>query len=65
LSDLFSNAGKFANHIELISNEKLEDNFVDKKHGSYRRNIEGMIEYSYYHLGQITLIRKMILELDN
>ena len=48
-----------------MPNEKLENNFVDKKYGSYRRNIEGMIEHSYYHLGQISLIRKMILELDN
>jgi len=65
LSDLLSNAEKFASHIELMSDEKLEDNFVDKRYGSYRRNIEGMIEHSYYHLGQISLIRKMILELDN
>lgn len=65
LNDLLSNAEKFASHIELMPNEKLEDNFVDKKYGSYRRNIEGMIEHSYYHLGQISLIRKMILKLDN
>ena len=65
LNDLLSNAEKFASHIELMPNEKLENNFVDKKYGSYRRNIEGMIEHSYYHLGQISLIRKMILELDN
>ena len=65
LNDLLSNAEVFASHIELMPNEKLEDDFVDKKYGSYRRNIEGMIEHSYYHLGQISLIRKMILELDN
>lgn len=28
--------------------------------GSYLRNIEGVIEHSYYHLGQISLIKKMI-----
>ena len=55
LNDLLSNAEKFASHIELMPNEKLENNFVDKKYGSYRRNIEGMIEHSYYHLGQISL----------
>ena len=65
LNDLLSNAEKFASHIELMPNEKLENNFVDKKYGSYRRNIEGMIEHSYYHLGQISLIKKMILKLDN
>lgn len=35
--------------------------FIDEKYGTVLRNIEGVIEHSYYHLGQISLIRKMIL----
>ncbi len=62
LSKLWDNAEKFANHLELMSDEKLEKIFVDEKYGSYRRNIEGIIEHSYYHLGQISLIKKMIKE---
>ena len=45
-----------------MSAEKLEDVFFDEKYGTYLRNIEGMIEHCYYHLGQVSLIRKMILE---
>ena len=57
-----TNAGKLATHIEQLPNEKLNDHFVHEKYGSYRRNIEGIIEHSYYHLGQVSLIKKMILE---
>ena len=62
LKKMWSNAEKFAKHVESMSDEKLESAFVDEKYGSYRRNIEGVIEHSYYHLGQISLIKKMILE---
>jgi hypothetical protein len=36
--------------------------FVDEKYGSYQRNIEGVIEHSYYHLGQVSIIRTMITQ---
>lgn len=56
------NAGKFAEHVAGMSDDILEGPFVDANYGSYRRNIEGVIEHSYYHLGQISLIKKMVLE---
>ena len=62
LNDMWTNAEKFANQIESMSEEKLEEIFVNEKYGTYRRNIEGMIEHCYYHLGQISLIKKMIIE---
>lgn len=62
MNSLLSNAEKFAIHIENIPEDKLDAVFVDEKYGSYRRNIEGIIEHCYYHLGQISLLRKMILE---
>lgn len=57
---LETNAKKFANHIENLSKTELYSTFVDEKYGTYYRNIEGMIEHSYYHLGQISLIKKLI-----
>lgn len=57
-----SNAEKFANHVENMPDEKLNEIFVDEKYGTYLRNIEGIIEHSYYHLGQISLLVKMIKE---
>ena len=62
LSKLLANAEQFAYHVGLMSDEKLEEIFIDEKYGSYRRNIEGIIEHSYYHLGQISLIKKMLKE---
>lgn len=62
VNDLLSNSEKFATHIEQMSTEQLEAPFVDEQYGSYRRNIEGMIEHSYYHLGQISLLRKLVMD---
>ena len=60
-NEMHLNAEKLADYIERMPNDKLEEIFVDEKYGTYRRNIEGIIEHSYYHLGQISLIKKMIL----
>lgn len=59
---MWANAEKFAQLVELMPDSKLDEAFVDKKYGTYLRNIDGMIEHSYYHLGQVALIRKMIVE---
>lgn len=60
LNRLWSDSEKFASWVEKIPDDRLDDVFVDEKYGTYRRNIDGMIEHSYYHLGQITLIKKML-----
>ena len=65
LKDMWANSERLAEHIDQLSEEKLEDTFIDEKYGSYRRNIEGLIEHAYYHLGQISLIQKMIIEQEN
>lgn len=57
---LLVNSEKFAQHIEKMSDEKLDQTFVDEKYGNYDRNMNGMIEHAYYHLGQISLLKKMI-----
>lgn len=62
LNEIWTNAENFANHVENLTEEKLEDFFVKEEYGTYRRSIEGVIEHSYYHLGQISLIKKMILK---
>lgn len=60
LNTLWADSEKFALLVEKIPDDKLDEVFVDEKYGTYRRNIDGMIEHSYYHLGQITLIKKML-----
>lgn len=58
---LWRDAEKFALLLEQIPDTKMNEVFVDKKYDTYLRNIDGMIEHCYYHLGQTTLIKKMIL----
>ena len=62
LNAFLNNAEQLALSIELMPDEKLDLTFVNEKYGTYQRNIEAMIEHSYYHLGQVTLIKKMVLE---
>ncbi|MEZ5031918.1 MAG: DinB family protein [Saprospiraceae bacterium] len=57
---LYRDAEAFAGAVEQLSEEQLDSTFVDEKYGTYRRNIEGIIEHSYYHLGQVSLIRKLV-----
>ena len=59
-SKLFTNTELFASHVASMDQQQLGQPFVDEKYGTYQRNIEGMIEHCYYHLGQIVLIRKML-----
>ena len=60
VKDFLNNSEKFASQVEQMDDSIFDQPFVDAKYGSYLRNIEGVIEHSYYHLGQISLIRKMI-----
>lgn len=61
LNKLWKDSEKFATLLEQMPDSKLDEVFVNEKYGTYLRNIDGMIEHSYYHLGQITLIKKLIL----
>lgn len=58
----YRDAERFAELIEQMSEEKLFSGFVMEKYGNYYRNLLVMIEHSYYHLGQIVLLKKLILQ---
>jgi hypothetical protein len=60
LNKLWNDAEKFATLLEQMPDSKMDEGFVDEKYGTYLRNIDGMIEHCYYHLGQITLIKKLL-----
>lgn len=60
LIKFWNDAEEFASLTEQMPDEKLDAVFVDAKYGTYKRNIEAMIEHSYYHLGQIVLIKKQL-----
>jgi hypothetical protein len=61
LSRFWNDAEIFARLIEQMPNEQLSQVFTDQKYGTYARNIDAMIEHAYYHLGQIVLIKKLLL----
>jgi len=43
-----------------LDDEVLDKDFL-KKYGTYERNIEALIDNSYYQLGQISLPKKLVL----
>ncbi|KFF09050.1 DinB family protein [Chryseobacterium luteum] len=60
LNKLWKDSEKLASLLEQLPDPKMDEVFVDEKYGTYRRNIDGMIEHAYYHLGQVTLIKKLL-----
>lgn len=62
ITNFLNNAENFADAVEQMGDSVFDDPFVDEKYGSYLRNIEGVIEHSYYHLGQISLLKKMTMQ---
>lgn len=57
---LWNDSEKFASLLEEMPDSKMNEIFIDEKYGTYLRNIDGTIEHAYYHLGQITLIKKLL-----
>ena len=50
----------FVHSVAQLSDDQLNAVFVKEEYGTYLRSIDGMIEHSYYHLGQMKLIQKML-----
>lgn len=57
---LWADAETFAALIEQLPEEKMWADFVDAKYGNYYRNLQGIIEHTHYHMGQIVIIKKML-----
>lgn len=60
VATLLHHAELFVQAVAGLEDSVLDSAFVKAQYGTYLRNIEGVIEHSYYHLGQIVLIRKMM-----
>lgn len=59
LNQIWLEAEKAVKLIETLDDGVLEQDFVAPKYGNYYRNLHGMIEHLHYHLGQITLIKRL------
>jgi len=62
VNDFLLTSAQFINHVESMDDTVLHGPFVREEYGTYLRNIEAQIEHGYYHLGQITLIKKLVQE---
>ena len=60
VSKTLNDGERFAQLLEKIPEEKLWEDFIEEKYGSYYSNLTGIIEHTHYHLGQITLIKKLL-----
>jgi hypothetical protein len=58
----FAEAESVVNLAEQLPDNKWEETFAHEKYGTYYRNLHGLIEHTHYHLGQIVVIKKMILQ---
>lgn len=58
---IWDKAEKAALLIEQLPDAQLTKDFIDPKYGTVYRNIAGIVEHLHYHLGQIVLIKKLLL----
>jgi uncharacterized damage-inducible protein DinB len=64
LNKLWADAERFASLVESMPENQLYEGFVKEEYGNYLANINVVIEHSYYHFGQIALIKKMLRATD-
>ena len=62
LNKMWTEAEDFAILVEQLPESKLGETFFEEKYGNYYRNLHGIIEHTHYHLGQIVLIKKILLQ---
>jgi hypothetical protein len=60
LNKTWTDAEAFASLVEQLPEERLWEDFYEKKQGIYYRNIHGIIEHIHYHLGQIVILKKIL-----
>lgn len=60
IAKTLTEAEMFATQIERLDEAMLFEDFTAPKYGNYYRNLHGIIEHTHYHLGQISLIKKVL-----
>jgi hypothetical protein len=60
-NNLWEETKEFITLIENLDDSLLYKYFIEEKYGSYYRNFAGIIEHTHYQLGQIALVKKLIL----
>ena len=60
LDNTWKETAVFTELVANLSEKQLQEPF--EAYGTYYRNIHGIIEHTHYHLGQISLLKKLIRE---
>ncbi|TRW24247.1 DUF1572 domain-containing protein [Flavobacterium zepuense] len=61
LKNIWHEAEKFSLLIENLPEDKLWEDFDNGNYGIYYRNLNGIIEHTHYHLGQIVILKKILV----
>lgn len=59
---IMSEAEQLAQLIDQADEDIYNKIFAEEKYGNYFRNFHGLIEHTHYHLGQIVIIKKLVLQ---
>ncbi|HMG14514.1 MAG TPA: DinB family protein [Saprospiraceae bacterium] len=59
---ILDDAETLATMIEQLPETKLWETFVEEKYGTNYRNFQGIIEHTHYHLGQIAIVKKILMQ---
>jgi hypothetical protein len=62
LDKTWADAENLAALMEQLPESKLGETFAQEKYGNYHRNFHGLIEHTHYHLGQVVLLKKILLQ---
>lgn len=60
LERTWKQARTLADAIEQLPEEQLGHTFEKEQYGTWYRNIQGIIEHTHYHLGQIVILKKFV-----
>jgi uncharacterized damage-inducible protein DinB len=61
LDKVWNKAEDLTELITQLPEDQLWQTFTDEKYGIYYRNLHGIIEHTHYHLGQIAIIKKLVV----
>ena len=62
---LLTDSEDFIQLVQHMEPQRLMDVFVKEEYGSFYRSIDVIMEHTYYHLGQIVLIKKKLRKSKN
>lgn len=57
---MWANVERFVSLVKNLPDSTIWETFVDPKYGTYYSNLQGLIEHTHYHLGQIVIVKKIL-----